>query len=178
MRDHGITPRLIIFEDEVDPEVIHKVYDHFRQATGAEPTMLFPGEGGYWWRLVHRDTVAAAFKRSATGDHPNMKFSNTPGKESLGGYLRVYGRDDTMVIADASEPPQGTALFVKLVERGRIVYRESFEEQAARADSTWARYRRIELSPLVKETKERFETMRAQEVAAARKRLAEDGKAR
>jgi nicotinate phosphoribosyltransferase len=178
MRDHGITPRLIIFEDEVDPEVIHKVYDHFRQATGEEPTMLFPGEGGYWWRLVHRDTVAAAFKRSATGDHPNMKFSNTPGKESLGGYLRVYGRDDTMVIADASEPPQGTALFVKLVESGRIVYRESFEEQAARADRTWGRYRRIELSPRVKETKERFETMRAQEVAAARKRLAEDGKAR
>ena len=43
-------------------------------------------------RLVHRDTVAAAFKRSATGDHPNVKFSNTPGKESLGGYLRVYAQ--------------------------------------------------------------------------------------
>ena len=71
--------------------------------------MLFPGAGGYWWRLVHRDTVAAAFKRTATGDHPNVKFSNSPGKESLGGYLRVYGRDDTLVVADASEPPPGRA---------------------------------------------------------------------
>ena len=47
---------------------------------------LFPGAGGYWWRLVERNTVAAAFKRSATGAHPNVKFSNSPGKESLGGY--------------------------------------------------------------------------------------------
>ena len=28
--------------------------------------MLFPGAGGYWWKLVHRDTLAAAFKRTAT----------------------------------------------------------------------------------------------------------------
>src|SRR5262249_47456479 len=63
MRAAGLSPRMIVFEDEVTPEVVRKVYDHFRQATGTEPTMLFPGAGGYWWRLVHRDTVAAAFKR-------------------------------------------------------------------------------------------------------------------
>ena len=44
------------------PEVIERVYAHFRQATGLEPTMLFPGAGGYWWRLVQRDTVAAALR--------------------------------------------------------------------------------------------------------------------
>ena len=131
MQQLGITPRTIVFEDEVTPETVRQVYDHFRQATGEEPTMLFPGAGGYWWRLVHRDTVAAAFKRTATGDHPNVKFSNSPGKESLGGYLRVYGRGDALVVADASEQPAGEPLFVKLVEQGRIVYRESFEEQAA-----------------------------------------------
>ena len=135
--------------------------------------MLFPGAGGYWWRLVHRDTVAAAFKRSATGTHPNTKFSNSPGKESLGGYLRVHGRDDALVIADASEPAQGEPLYVKLVEAGRIVYRESFEEQAARADRTWDRYRRVELSPRVHEYQERFRAMRDREVAAARERLAD-----
>ena len=96
--------------------------------------MLFPGAGGYWWRLVHRDTVAAAFKRTATGDRPNVKFSNSPGKESIGGYLRVYGRGDTLIVADASETIDGEPLFVKLVEQGRIVYRESFREQAARAE--------------------------------------------
>jgi nicotinic acid phosphoribosyltransferase len=173
MQQIGLSPRLIVFEDEVTPDVVRKVYDHFRQATGEEPTMLFPGTGGYWWRLVHRDTLAAAFKRSATGDHPNVKFSNSPGKESLGGYLRVYGRDDTLVVADASEEPQGEPLFVKLVEQGRIVYGESFEEQAERADRTWGRYRRWTLSPKVHEYQERFRVMREREVAAARKRLAE-----
>lgn len=165
MRELGIGPRTIVFEDEVTPETVRHVYDHFRKATGQEPTMLFPGAGGYWWRLVHRDTVSAAFKRNATGEHPNVKFSNSPGKESLGGYFRVYGRDDVMIIADASEPPLGEPLFVKLVESGRIVYRESFEEQADRAERTWGRYKRFELSPRIAGYMERFRRMREREIA-------------
>jgi nicotinic acid phosphoribosyltransferase len=171
MREAGISPRTIVFEDEVSPDAVRRLYNHFREATGQEPTLLFPGAGGYWWRLVHRDTLAAAFKRSATGDHPNVKFSNSPGKESLGGYLRVYGRDDVMVVADASEPAQGEPLFVKLVEQGRVVYRESIAEQAARAERTWGKYKRWEKSPKVAETMRRFEEMRRREVAAARERL-------
>jgi nicotinic acid phosphoribosyltransferase len=171
IKEAGLTPRHIVFEDEVTPEAVRKVYSYFRQATGQEPTLLFPGAGGYWWRLVHRDTVAAAFKRSATGDHPNVKFSNTPGKESLGGYLRVYGRDDALVVADAAEPPQGEPLYTKLVEQGRIVYREPFDAQADRADRTWGKYRRWELSPLVRETMDRFQAMREKEMAEAKKRL-------
>ena len=80
---------MIVFEDEVTPETVEAVYRHFREATGLEPTMLFPGAGGYWWRLVHRDTVAAAFKRTATEGHPNIKFSNSPGKESIPGTRRI-----------------------------------------------------------------------------------------
>ncbi len=171
MREAGISPRTIVFEDEVTPEQVRRVYQHFRDATGQEPTMLFPGAGGYWWRLVHRDTVAAAFKRSATGEHPNVKFSNSPGKESLGGYLRVYGDGDAMVVADASEPAQGEPLFVRLVEQGRVVYRESFDEQADRAERTWGRYRLWRLSPRVAETMRRFREMRQREVAEARRRL-------
>ena len=173
MRAQGVSPRLLVFEDEVTPERVREIFDHFQRATGEQPTMLFPGAGGYWWRLVHRDTVSAVFKRSATRDQPNTKFSNSPGKETLAGYLRVYGRGDTMLVADASEPAQGEPLFVKLVDAGRIVYRESFEEQAARADRTWGRYKRFELSEKVKGWKERFEAMRAREVAAARERLNE-----
>ncbi len=175
MKEAGITPRMIVFEDEVTPESVKKVYDHFRTATGEEPTMLFPGAGGYWWRLVHRDTLAAAFKRTATEDRPNVKFSNSPGKESLGGYLRVYGRDDVLVIADRSETPAGEPLFVQLVKQGRIVYRESFEEQADRADRTWGRYKRWELSEKVRGYQERFRAMRESEVAEARRRLAQIG---
>ena len=167
----GISPRTIVFEDEVTPDVVRRVYDHFRKATGAEPELLFPGAGGYWWRLVHRDTLAAAFKRSASGDHPNVKFSNSPGKETLGGYLRMYGKADSLVIADATEPSMGQPLFVKLVDQGRIVYQESFEDQAARAERTWGRYKHVELSPRVQETKNRFSAMRAKEVQAAREGL-------
>jgi len=171
MREAGISPRTIVFENEVTPDAVRQVYDHFRRETGQEPTMLFPGAGGYWWQLVQRDTLAAAFKRSATGEHPNVKFSNTPGKESLGGYLRVWSRGDTLVVADASETLDGEPLFVKLVEQGRIVYRESFEEQAARADRTWGGYARWELSPKVADYMKRFNEMRQQEVAAARARM-------
>ncbi len=171
MREAGISPRTIVFEDEVTPETVRKVYEFFRASTGIEPTMLFPGAGGYWWRLIHRDTVAAAFKRSATGEHPNVKFSNTPGKESLGGYLRVLGKDDALIVADASESIDAEPLFVKLVEQGRIVYRESFQDQAARADRTWGRYRRVVLSPRIAEYRERFNAMREREVAAARGRI-------
>src|SRR5688572_31733942 len=50
MKELGIPPRAIVFEDEVSPEQVRKVYDVFRTRTGQEPTMLFPGAGGYWWR--------------------------------------------------------------------------------------------------------------------------------
>ncbi len=171
IRAAGVTPRLIVFEDEVSPEAVRRVYDVFRAETGEEPTMLFPGAGGYWWKLVHRDTVSAAFKRTATAGRPNVKFSNSPGKETIPGTVRVFARGDTLVVADASETIDGDPLFVKLVDAGRVVYRESFFEQAARADRTWDRYAKWEPSPLVGDYLRRFQAMRANEVAAARGRL-------
>ena len=171
VRKLGIEPRIIVFEDEVSPEQVRNVYAVFREKTGLEPTMLFPGAGGYWWKLVHRDTVSAAFKRTATEDRPNIKFSNSPGKETIPGYIRVFGRGDTMIVADASEQIDGEPLFVKLVEQGHIVYCESFPDQAARADRTWGQFKRWEPSPKVSVYLERFRTMKANEIAAARKRL-------
>jgi hypothetical protein len=61
---------------------------------------------------------------------------------------------------------------VKLVEHGRAVYRESFPEQARRAERTWGKYRRFVLSPRVGATMQRFAAMREREVNAARQRLA------
>jgi nicotinic acid phosphoribosyltransferase len=171
MKQLGIPPRVIVFEDEVTPDAVRRVYDVFRKETGTEPTMLFPGAGGYWWRIVHRDTVSAAFKRTATADRPNVKFSNSPGKETIPGYIRVYGRGDTIVVADRSEAIDGDPLMVKLVEQGCVVYSEPFREQAARAEATWDRFKKWEPSPLVAEYLRRFRTMRAAEVAAAKARL-------
>jgi nicotinic acid phosphoribosyltransferase len=172
MKEMGIPPRVIVFEDEVTPDGVRRVYDVFRQQTGLEPTMLFPGAGGYWWKLVHRDTVSAAFKRTATEGRPNVKFSNSPGKETIPGYLRVYARGDTIIVADRSERIDGEPLFVKLVDQGRVVYAEDFRTQAARTESTWGRYTRWQTSPLVAEHMQRFQAMRAAEIAAARERLA------
>ncbi|QJW93718.1 hypothetical protein [Frigoriglobus tundricola] len=171
MKHLGIPPRVIVFEDEVTPDGVRRVYEVFRQQTGTEPTVLFPGAGGYWWKLVHRDTVSAAFKRTATEDRPNVKFSNSPGKETVPGYIRVYGRDDTLIVADKSERIDGEPLFVKLVDQGRVVYAEDFRTQAARAEQTWGGYDRWEPSPLVAEHLARFHAMRTAEVAAARERL-------
>jgi nicotinic acid phosphoribosyltransferase len=167
----GLATRTIVFEDEVTPDTVRHVCEHFRKVTGQEPTMLFPGAGGYWWRLIHRDTIAAAFKRTATNGHPNIKFSNSPGKETVPGILRVHARGDTLIVADASEAPDGEPLFVRLVHQGRLVYQETFDEQADRADRTWNRYRRWEMSTLVRSYAERFRAMRDREVRAARQRL-------
>ena len=171
MEKNGIHNRMIVFENEVTPEAVRKVYTHFREKTGQEPTMLFPGAGGYWWRLVHRDTLAAAFKRSATGENPNTKFSNDPGKESLPGYLRVYADGDTLIVADSSEDPPGEPLFVPLVKQGRVVYNESFEQQADRADRTWGQYKTWQLSPKVEDYRSRFREMRQKEISEAKKRI-------
>jgi nicotinic acid phosphoribosyltransferase len=171
MKAAGLGTRTIVFEDEVTPDTIRHVYDHFRAETGEEPTMLFPGAGGYWWRLVHRDTVAAAFKRSATDNRPNVKFSNSPGKESLGGRLRVFGDGDTMIVANVDETPPGQPLMVKLVDQGRVVYREPYRDQALRAAATWNLFKRVVLSPGVRTTMERFQAMRASEVAQAKMRM-------
>jgi nicotinic acid phosphoribosyltransferase len=164
----GIPPRMIVFEDEVTPDQIRRVYEIFRRETNVEPTMLFPGAGGYWWKLVHRDSVSAAFKRTATGNHPNIKFSNSPGKESIPGYLRVYARGDTLVVADAGESIDGEPLFVKLVGQGRVVYHEPFPVQAARAEATWDRYRTWELSEKVAAIMQHYREQRRQEIERVR----------
>ena len=171
MKARGIEPRTIVFEDEVNPETVQRVYAYFTKRTGEKPTMLFPGAGGYWWRSVHRDTVSAAFKRSSTNGNPNLKFSNTPGKESLPGQLRVYAQDDLLVVADASETIDGIPLYVKLVDQGRIVHHESFDDQADRADLTWGKYRDFVLSDKVAAWKDAYTEKRGTEIAAAKKRL-------
>ena len=173
MRDMGLTPRLIVFEDEVTPEVVQQGLRSFPpgdRRRSRRCSFRGPAATGGGWSIATRWRRRSSAR--ATGDHPNVKFSNSPGKESLGGYLRVYGRDDTLIVADASEPPQGEPLFVKLVEQGpHCLSRESFDEQADRADRTWGRYKRCELSPKVHEYQDRFRAMQAHEVADAKKRL-------
>ncbi|MBY0359815.1 MAG: hypothetical protein K2W82_17565 [Candidatus Obscuribacterales bacterium] len=173
LQAEGLTEARIVFEDEVSPDTVRKVYQLFREKTGVEPEMLIPGAGGWWWRLVHRDTVSAKFARSMTNGRPNVKFSNSPGKESLGGNIRVYAQDDTLVVADVSETIEGISLYTQLVKRGRIVYNETPDQQADRSDYTWGRYKRFVLSPLIADWMARFNEMRTDEIAAAQALLSD-----
>jgi nicotinic acid phosphoribosyltransferase len=171
-KQEGIGVHPHVFEDEVKPPKIREVYQYFREHTGDEPSNLIPGSGGYWFTDCHRDTVSAAFKRSSTQGRPNVKFSGSKGKESIGGTIRVYGQGDTMIVADASEKINGEPLFVKLVDQGKIVYSETFQEQAARADRTWGQYKQFKLSPVVQAWMDQYRSMREQEIAEAQAQLA------
>lgn len=167
MKDEGIEGRTIVFEDEVTPDKIREVFSVFKKETGMEPDLLFPGAGGYYYRQFHRDTISAAFKRSMTGNNPNTKFSNSPGKESIPGRIRVYEQDDMLVIASSEEQIEGNPLFTKLVENGRIINPEDmdFTTQAKRANKTWNKYKGYILSPLISEWQFKFNHMRDDAVA-------------
>lgn len=170
----GLGDRLVVFEDEVNPTKVREVQGAVRKEV-PEAAVPFPGAGGYYNRGLHRDTVSAAFKRSATDGRPNVKFSNAHGKESIPGNVRVYGRGDTLVVTDAFEQIDGEPLFVQLIEQGRIINSEDmdFPRQARRANETWGRYRRVEYSPLVGEWKSRFTDMRFEAQERARRNLTE-----
>ena len=116
--------RTIVFEDEVTPETVRQVYDHFRQATGLEPTMLFPGAGGYWWRLVLRDTL----RPPSSGRRPRItRTSNSPIRRARNRSAAICASMDRTTRSSSPmrpEAPHGEPLFVKLVEQGQIVYRE------------------------------------------------------
>lgn len=167
MKSEGIEGRTIVFEDEVTPDKVREVFSVFREKTGVEPDMLFPGAGGYYYRRFHRDTISAAFKRSMTEYMPNTKFSNSPGKESLPGKIRVYERGDTLVIASNEEEIDGKPLFIKLVKNGRIINPEdmNFTVQAKRANKTWTKYKGYTLSPLISEWQSKFKQMRDDAIA-------------
>ena len=169
MKEEGIESRLIVFEDEVDPDKVREVYAVFKKETGVDPVVLFPGAGGYYYRLFHRDTVSAAFKRSMTKERPNIKFSNSPGKESIPGRIRVYEQGDMLTVADKDEEIDGKLLFIKLVENGKIVNPEdmNFSAQAKRGNETWNKYRGFTLSPKIKEWKNRFNDMKKKAISRA-----------
>jgi len=137
----------------------------FSPATGEEPTDSVPAPAAYCGVLVHRDTLAAAFTAPRRLTSERQSFSHSPGKGrwcGLSARLRPGRHADRR---DASGRPQGRAAYTwKLVEREHP-HLKSFEEQSARSGLTWGRYQRGELSPLVREIRERFNSLRDRELA-------------
>jgi nicotinate phosphoribosyltransferase len=119
---------------------------------GFDPEKIIVGAGGYFQSGCDRDAVSLVYKRSATEydgklEH-QLKFSDSPGKESLPGQIRIYEHGRKLIVAQEGELVEGKLLTVPLVKNGRIVYHETLDEQRQRAAMTWNAYDSVEYSPL------------------------------
>ena len=147
----GIPSTKMVVEDGYTPEKAFETKKRYRQA-GFDPNDIIVGAGGYFQQGCSRDAASLVYKRSATmhesGLEQSLKFSDAPGKLSLPGRIRLYGKGDTIIVAQAEEQIDGEPLMVKVVDQGRIVYHEDLTKQHERARKTWDQYRKIEYSPM------------------------------
>ncbi len=146
----GIKNVQMVVEDGYTPERASITKSSY-QAAGFDPDDILVGAGGYFQEGCTRDRISFAYKRSAT-EHEgkleaSLKFSDSSGKNSLPGQLRVFGHGNTLIVAQAGEDVDGVPLMQKVVDNGRIVYDESLEAQRQRALETWNKYIFIEYSP-------------------------------
>ena len=145
----GIENTWLVVEDGYNPAKAQETFDAYR-AAGFNPNDIIVGAGGYFHENCTRDAISLAYKRSATTHkgvlEPSLKFSNSPGKESIPGNIRLYAQGRTLLVAQAHEDIDGTPLMKKLVENGRILYDESLDEQHMRTSKTWDAYDTIEYS--------------------------------
>ncbi len=162
----GIKETKMVVEDGYTPGKAKLTKELYAKA-GFNPNDIIVGAGGYFQEGCSRDAISLAYKRSATMHEElesSLKFSDSPGKESIPGQVRIYGRGDTIIVAQAGEEINGDFLMVKVVENGRIIYDEDLHKQHQRALETWNKYTKIEYSPKTQEliaerTKEKEELL-------------------
>jgi nicotinate phosphoribosyltransferase len=149
----GIEHSPMVVEDGFTPKKSREIKEWYA-SHGYDPNEIIVGAGGYFQEGNTRDAISLAYKRTSTShdgvDEPSIKFSDTPGKFSLPGPIRVYERGSTLIVARKGETVDGTPLYKHLIKNGRINYFESLDEQSARAEATWNKYDRIEYSPQIK----------------------------
>lgn len=146
----GIEKTKIVVEDGYTPKKGRETKQKYA-AAGFDPEEIIVGAGGYFRQNCTRDDASLVYKRSAT-EHAgileeSIKFSDTPGKESIPGRVRIYGRESTIIVAQEGEKIFGIPLMQKVVENGRIIYDESLKQQYERSEETWNQYDKIEYSP-------------------------------
>lgn len=148
--DNGYKTTKMVVEDGFTPEKAREVKRAYAEA-GYDPEEIIVGAGGYFQEGNLRDAISLVDKRGATMIdgvlESSLKFSDSPGKESIPGRLRIYERGRTIIVAQAGEKIDGKLISVPLVLNGRIVYNEDINVQARRAEETWNRYDKIEYSP-------------------------------
>ncbi|HLP79409.1 MAG TPA: hypothetical protein VK158_02140 [Acidobacteriota bacterium] len=144
----------MVVEDGYTPTKARETFNLYKQA-GGNPLDIVVGAGGYFADGCTRDAISMAYKRSATlhptGWETGIKFSDTPGKESIPGRVRVYEQGRKLIVAQADEKIDGTPLMIPVVLNGRYVYNEDLATQQARAQATWNKYDTVEYSPLTQQ---------------------------
>ena len=159
----GIKETKMVVEDGYTPLKARETKTKYAEA-GFNPEDIIVGAGGYFRNNCTRDAASLVYKRSATEYEgvleSSLKFSDSPGKESIPGRVRIYEHENKLIVAQEGEEIEGKLLMVKVVNNGKIIYSEDLNVQAERAEQTWNKYDTIEYSPmtlkLIKErTKER-----------------------
>ena len=147
----GILTTKMVVEDGYTPAKARETKQQYAQA-GFDPDDIIVGAGGYFRQGCTRDAASVVYKRSATEYdgklEASLKFSDSPGKESIPGRIRIYEQGNKLVVAQEEEKIEGIQLMVKVVDNGRIVYNENLDQQAERAEKSWNRYDTIEYSSL------------------------------
>lgn len=147
----GIPATKMVVEDGYTPLKARETKQRYARA-GFNPDDIIVGAGGYFRQGCTRDAASLVYKRSATEYdgklEASLKFSDSPGKESIPGRIRIYEQGNKLMVAQEGEVIDGTPLMVKVVDNGRIVYDEDLHQQAERAEKTWNKYATIEYSPL------------------------------
>ncbi len=152
---------MMVLEDGMTPSKTYEIFQAYARAgynpnnlnshSKYLPDTMIVGAGGYFAKDNHRDAISLAYKRSATMHdgklESSLKFSDSPGKESIPGRIRVYENGSTLIVAQEGEEVEGIPLYKQLVKNGRIVYNESLDDQHERAKCTWNKYDAIEYSP-------------------------------
>ncbi len=161
----GIPTAKMVVEDGYTPAKARETKQKYALA-GFNPDDIIVGAGGYFRQGCTRDAASLVYKRSATEYdgklEASLKFSDSPGKESIPGRIRIYEQETNLIVAQESEKIDGKQLMVKVVDNGKIVYDEDLHQQAERAEKTWNKYDIIEYSPLTKKLiKERTEERNA-----------------
>ena len=107
-------PVVHIIEDELDDRKT-VLFEKARKTVEIQPAHQHYGYGGFLvcdpsFGSLTRDAVSAAYKLSQTGPDAVMKFSSTPGKESIPGSPVVWrvasGHGPTGIVAQAEEKCQ------------------------------------------------------------------------
>ena len=142
-------------EDGYDPIKSRETKDAYRNA-GYDPNEIIIGAGEGFRRFLSRGGASVVFKRAATfADgklHPQIKRSNTEGKGSLPGAMRIWERGETLIVAQAEEYIKHAIMISQqLVKNGTVIYNEPFHEQYQRGNQTWDKYCNIEYSPLTQQ---------------------------